>query len=291
MPYKEWNDEQVAEWTTDPSKGDKFNWTSKGGQVYYPIWKGSLTGQVSTLGQQASAVDPNKTAGGFTGVDYNYFNDLLKKMMSEGDPNQQLYRQNIQGGIDKSFNNQQRTLKQNLAQTGNFRSGAGTQAMADIEAGRSGAVGQAEVALAGQDQSFRSNALKNLLGLQSLGLQEMGQNRNYSLSLQEMIANLVNSQKQYDMASDPDAAWGDILGQLITAGGMAAGSDKKLKENIKEVGETESGLPIVEFNYKGSPIKFKGHLAHQVQKKFPDAVFKMIDYSKLPEDAVFQVVN
>ncbi|MFA6364722.1 hypothetical protein, partial [Methanoregula sp.] len=93
---------------------------------------------------------PGTTAGGFTGVDYGYFTDMLKKSMEQGDPNQQLYRQNIQGGIDKSFDTQQRTLRQNLAQSGNLRSGAGDQAVADIEAGRSSAVGQSEVALASQ---------------------------------------------------------------------------------------------------------------------------------------------
>ena len=295
MPqYKDWNDSMVAEWTTDPNKGDNQNYTTKDGVTYYPIWKNSLTGQISTLGSQlGSSPDPNKTSGGFAGVDYNYFNDLLKGMVEKGDPNQGLYRQNLLGGINKSFNTSQKNTRESLAGSGLLRSGVSQQAVADIEAGRNAAVSQGEVALTAQDQTYRQDALNKLLGLQSLGLQELNSNRNYGLSLQELINNLISQQKQYDLTNNNDAAWGNLLGQGLSAAGTIIASDKKLKENIKEVGETDSGLPVAEFSYKDDPKKtrYLGHIANKIEKKYPDSVFKVIDYSKLPSDAVFKVIN
>ena len=46
--YKEWDDEDVASWTTDSSKGDNTAYTTKDGITFYPIWKNSLTGATST---------------------------------------------------------------------------------------------------------------------------------------------------------------------------------------------------------------------------------------------------
>lgn len=291
------NNNDIADWTQDSKAGDKW-WKENpyANSGWYPIWSDTLTGQrINAQKQLGSAPDPNKTTGGFSGVDYNYFTDLFKSAIEKGDPNQDIYRQNILGGINKSFDTGQRNLKETLAQSGLSRSGVAAQQAIDLEGGRNAAAGQAELGLATQDQAYREQALSKLLGLQEMGLRELGSNRNYSLALQQLLNNLTSQQKQYDLQNNDQGAWGQIAGQGVNALGSIltawAASDKKLKDNIKEVGKTESGLPIVEFNYKGSNTKMRGHIAQEVEKKFPDAVFKAIDYSKLPIDAVYEVVE
>lgn len=66
-------------------------------------------------------------------------------------------------------------------------------------------------------------------------------------------------------------------------------SDKRLKENIHEVGETKSGLPVYTYNYKGDPTTQMGVMAQDVEKEQPEAVFglggrdnfKMVDYRQI----------
>jgi hypothetical protein len=66
------------------------------------------------------------------------------------------------------------------------------------------------------------------------------------------------------------------------------GSDRRLKKNIERIGETDEGLPIHKFEYKGDPAgqKHIGFMADEVEKIHPEAVgihpsgFKMVDYDK-----------
>ena len=52
-------------------------------------------------------------------------------------------------------------------------------------------------------------------------------------------------------------------------------TDRKLKENIKKIGESISGLGIYKFNYIGRSQKWIGTMADEVRKIKPEAVFKM----------------
>ena len=49
-------------------------------------------------------------------------------------------------------------------------------------------------------------------------------------------------------------------------------SDRKLKENIQEVGTSPQGYKIYEFNYKGGDVRFRGAMAQDVLQKNPMAV-------------------
>ena len=71
----------------------------------------------------------------------------------------------------------------------------------------------------------------------------------------------------------------------------AAFSDVRLKEDIKLVGKSSSGINIYNFKYKGDDITYQGVMAHQVpQASFVDkSGYLMVDYSKL--DVKFKKVN
>ena len=69
------------------------------------------------------------------------------------------------------------------------------------------------------------------------------------------------------------AAFMDAISIATPIVGMI--SDKKLKENIKKLGESISGLGIYKFNYKGDATKWIGTMADEVKKIKPEAVFTM----------------
>tara|TARA_B100001057_G_scaffold464196_1_gene519133 strand:+ start:238 stop:990 length:753 start_codon:yes stop_codon:yes gene_type:complete len=63
-------------------------------------------------------------------------------------------------------------------------------------------------------------------------------------------------------------------------------SDKRVKENIEQVGVSPQGYKIYEFNYIGGDVRFRGAMAQDVLKKNPMAVgidqnYLTVDYSKI----------
>ena len=67
------------------------------------------------------------------------------------------------------------------------------------------------------------------------------------------------------------------------------GSDRKLKENIEEVGTSPDGYKIYEFNYIGFKDRWRGAMAQDVVKINPMAVgvkdnYLTVDYSKIDVD-------
>jgi len=81
---------------------------------------------------------------------------------------------------------------------------------------------------------------------------------------------------------------GDIAGAAATVATAGAGSDRRLKENIELVGQSESGLNIYEFNYKDDDLRFRGAMSDEVPE---DAVIKNfigpydgVDYNKIDVD-------
>lgn len=73
-------------------------------------------------------------------------------------------------------------------------------------------------------------------------------------------------------------ARGEMFGSILGAA-AAYRSDRRLKENIEEVGRDErTMLPLYEFEYIGGTGKrFLGVMADDVEKKFPAMVFTMPD--------------
>ena len=88
-----------------------------------------------------------------------------------------------------------------------------------------------------------------------------------------------------------------LTGALSIASSIAsiagAFSDKKLKENIEEVGVSPQGYKIYEFNYIGGDVRFRGAMAQDVLTKNPMAVgidqnYLTVDYRKI--DVALEVV-
>lgn len=97
--------------------------------------------------------------------------------------------------------------------------------------------------------------------LSSLGnLSEMGQN----------AGQLIGQAGQGQVVKKPS-----IWSSIASAGGTGLASlksDRRLKENIVQVGSYPNGLPKYEFNYKGETLRHRGVMSDDVRVKYPEAV-------------------
>jgi hypothetical protein len=73
-----------------------------------------------------------------------------------------------------------------------------------------------------------------------------------------------------------------MFGQ-VTGALTAINSDIRLKDDIKLVGKSPSGIKIYNFKYKGDDKKYQGVMAHQVPQAsiVNDEGYLMVDYNKL----------
>ncbi len=83
------------------------------------------------------------------------------------------------------------------------------------------------------------------------------------------------------------------LGTAGSLGWQPLTSDRRLKENIKQVGVSPQGYKIYEFNYIGGDVRFRGAMAQDVLQKNPMAVgidqnHLTVDYRKI--DVAMEVV-
>lgn len=212
--------------------------------------------------------------------------------------------------LDPIFKQQRRDLEQQLADQGippgserhnealdRFEQSQGRQ-FVDLT--------QASIATAEQQRSSRFNEIASLLGtsqVQGIGFQQF-QPQFSGLDLFGAEQSGLNRNAQNDMLSrqlknQRSMAGFQALGSLGAAGiGAFAGSDERLKENIKEVGLSKNGIKIYEFEYKDKSFgegKFKGVMAQEIKEIIPEAViegqdgFMRVNYDLI--DVKFEKIN
>lgn len=158
-----------------------------------------------------------------------------------------------------------------LGQQG-YGMGAGTsQALAALgtgaqQAGLAGA--QAQLGAGATEQQTKQ------AGLQALYNQFM-QQQGYPFQIAQFLANIAEGT-------------GALSGNTTTT---VMPSDRRLKENIQKIGETNDNQPIYRYNFKGDPRTQIGLMAQDVEKHHPEAVddshgYKSVDYRKATEDAI-----
>lgn len=103
------------------------------------------------------------------------------------------------------------------------------------------------------------------------------------------VAGLINANYQAKN-QNYQSMLGGISGLAGSVLGGWAMSDKRLKTDIKKIGETKiKGVNAYSFRYKGSPLMHLGAMAQEVEKKVPDAVattpsgYKAVNYDRLAE--------
>ena len=175
-----------------------------------------------------------------------------------------------------------------LRQAG-FESGANRFAQdraAQLQSAQSqiGALGQSAAGLAG-------------FGTQARGIEQAGLAENYRDFIEEreygagQIRQMVGALSGAPIRSYGEERSGSVgtpvagpstFGQV--AGALTAiKSDIRLKDDIKLVGKSPSGIKIYNFKYKGDDKKYQGVMAHQVPHAsiVNDEGYLMVDYNKL----------
>ena len=128
---------------------------------------------------------------------------------------------------------------------------------------------------------FGTNASNNATGAFGVANQALatgsaagqGVMQGYQTALQgyNNIANVYGGLGQADIQASAQGGIGSALGAI---GGAAISkySDRRLKENIHEIGELPSGIKIYSFNFIGETDREIGVIAQEVLPVIPDAV-------------------
>jgi hypothetical protein len=102
------------------------------------------------------------------------------------------------------------------------------------------------------------------------------------------LGNVLNQQTQMSMNAADNGIGAALGGIAGAAASVYTGSDIRLKENIEHAGVDElTGLNLYDFNYKWNSKRFRGVMAQEVMKDYPEAVHTMgsgwlaVDYGVL----------
>lgn len=145
----------------------------------------------------------------------------------------------------------------------------------------------------GLSEGLRNSQLSSIFGygIPGRGVDFGGLSQGYSGPLSMMASERMNRmQAASNRAAGQNALFGSIIGAGAGLGAAAIfASDRRLKKDIKEIGETNAGTPIYTFKYKNDPEgkTFMGVMAQDVEKTQPEIVanifgdYKGVDYSKV----------
>ena len=183
--------------------------------------------------------------------------------------------------LEPTFTEQREQLEQSLADRG---IPAGSEAYARelgrLESSQGRQLQQLSfesVQTAEAQRSARFNELASLLGQAQVGGVGFGQFQPRFQGVDMLGAGVaqqnINLQRQAIAAKEKQALIGS-LGKVGAAGITAIFSDERLKDNIIKIGESEFGINIYKFNYKGKPEVYEGVIAQEVQKSNPEAVIE-----------------
>ena len=220
-------------------------------------------------------------------MDPNKINDMMSKYDSMVDEQEKFARDAMDPNSQRNRQLQNQVRQQSFDMTSAQNQGL-------MSAAAMGNVSQGQLAM--QMQSNMSTA-RNQLGSQMQGLLNSQFNTGMSMFGESMASRRDQGERQANMYMQQINAANErrqqnvgIVTGLIEAGlgaaGTAMSSDIALKENIKLVDKSPSGINIYEFDYKDKSYgkgRYKGVIAQEV----PNASFLnkdgylWVDYSKL----------
>lgn len=159
---------------------------------------------------------------------------------------------------------------------------AAQQNLANIGIGGTGNIAQL-LAQQGQASALGGGALSS--GLTNIGQFQQAGGAQLAGLTQQGTANQLNLLGQLGQAESAGIlgpAQSQAAGNqaLLGLGGNLLGgflSDRRAKENIKAVGQTDAGLTIYVYNYKGEEVMQMGVMAQEAMRMFPNAVVERDD--------------
>ena len=128
------------------------------------------------------------------------------------------------------------------------------------------------------EQERRYQQLFNLAGMGQASAAQQAANIQGSAS---NIANLLGQSAnafaagQIGAANARAGAMGNLMQMGTTLGAAALMSDRRVKEDITQIGTLDNGLPVYTFRYKGGDTIHMGVMAQDVEQVNPDAVLEI----------------
>lgn len=180
--------------------------------------------------------------------------------------------------LDPALDRRRASTEQDLFNRGvRMGSDAYDNSMEAVTQGENDAYNQ--LLLSGRQQSVneilqqRNQSINEILGLAS-GTQV--QQSNYVNTPGSQVApvdytGLVNNKYNADVANY-QAGMSGMFGLGSAALGGWLKSDERLKTDKEKVGETDDGIGVYKYRFKGSPMMQMGVMAQDVKKKMPSAV-------------------
>ena len=186
-----------------------------------------------------------------------------------------------------------------LRQAG-FESGA-QRFQADRGAQMQGAAGQISALTGAQQQLGQFGAMERGLDQQQLieEYRDFIEEREYPREQVRFGAGILAGAPIRSYGQERTGMVGQVFGSPSPMGqiaGLATAaapffSDIRLKENVKQISQSPSGINIYSFNFKGTKDQYEGVLAHEVPyaSMVDDSGYWKVDYSQL--DVEFKKVN
>lgn len=124
-----------------------------------------------------------------------------------------------------------------------------------------------------------SNNANNLMNLMNVGQNAAAQTGTAGLNAANTAGGYLTGGANAQAAGGIGAAnsYGNALNNAVGTGTSlyalsALLSDQRFKEDIRLVGQTEEGLPIYVYRYKGDPVYHMGVMAQEAEAKNPDSI-------------------
>jgi len=92
----------------------------------------------------------------------------------------------------------------------------------------------------------------------------------YASGMNGLLGQYTNTKQSSPWGASLLGGIGSVMGSLGSMGVKL--SDIRLKENIRHVGQTNGGVPLYSYNYKGDPAPHIGPMAQEVAALQPDAL-------------------
>lgn len=201
--------------------------------------------------------------------------------------------------LDPMFAERRQALDAKLANQG-IRSGSEAYARAVGDFGEQENDAYNQLLLSGRGQAFseaqatRNQPINEITALLSGSQVSQPQAANFNQSRIPTtdVAGIIGQDYQNRLGAwqQKQAMTQSALGGLFGLGSAFIMSDRRTKENIRKIGETDDGQNIYSYRYKhGGPVQI-GLMAQEVEKRHPEAVaefggIKHVNYGKALEGA------
>jgi hypothetical protein len=205
--------------------------------------------------------------------------------------------QNQQGAANNLYNagNTNASLLSGMQQQSNTNQQAGTQdATQALQAQNTGANASLQAEAARRGIPVQALGLLAQIGIPIAGLggQSSGTYSQNQTSTPSIMSDIGQVGGLFSSGNGgTSAASGMLQGGAGLLSGLAAFSDRRLKEDIKQVGSMFDGTPVYRYRYIGCPGYQIGLMAQDIEKEIPEAVgeingFKTVNYKIATERAV-----